>query len=97
MSACPVCCGERWVCENHRDTPWFSQTGCPKCGGAGAPCPACNQPAPGDTPALPPGFIVDQHLERYRNWLLPLAGGLGFALAAFILWCLWKVVVAFDL
>lgn len=36
---CPVCWGEGWVCENHRDEPW-NEYGC-DCG-AGAPCPKCN-------------------------------------------------------
>jgi hypothetical protein len=41
---CPTCRGLRWVCENHRDHPWDGLC----CGGAGAPCPACNVPDAGD-------------------------------------------------
>jgi hypothetical protein len=32
-----------------------------------------------------------KRIERARLWLLPVAGGLGFALVAFILWCLWRI------
>jgi hypothetical protein len=32
-----------------------------------------------------------QRLERYRSWALPVAGGFGFALVAFIVWCLWRI------
>lgn len=34
---CPICNGERWVCENHPSQPWLGGNAkC--CGGAGAPC-----------------------------------------------------------
>jgi hypothetical protein len=91
MALCPVCRGERWVCENHRDKPW-NASGC-ECG-AGAPCPACNQRARGETPSLPPDFETGT-LARHREWMLPVAGGLGFALVAFILWCLWELAALF--
>lgn len=48
---CPVCKGERWVCENHPGQPW-SPEGC-RCG-AGDPC-VCNQ---GPEVLNPPGFKV---------------------------------------
>lgn len=34
---CPVCHGDRWVCEDHPNKPWRDGDGC--CGGAGMPCP----------------------------------------------------------
>jgi hypothetical protein len=37
---CGTCKGEGWVCENHTDKHWSN--GC-CCGGAGSPCPECNQ------------------------------------------------------
>jgi len=41
--ACRNCAGTGWVCENHRDYPWAGLTnGAECCGGAGAPCGACN-------------------------------------------------------
>jgi hypothetical protein len=58
MNVCAICRGERWVCEDHRDTPWYSASGCPKCGGAGAPCPVCN--AAPVMPVLPTDFEVDE-------------------------------------
>jgi hypothetical protein len=51
---CGTCQGARWVCEDHPDRPWGSThpNGC-RCGGAGMPCPVCNnkegeRPAPAD-------------------------------------------------
>jgi hypothetical protein len=39
-TACPVCLGARWVCEDHPDQPWEHDG----CGGAGAAC-VCNPDA----------------------------------------------------
>lgn len=46
---CKRCDGTGWVCENHPDVPWAGLTGEPRCrsnvegcGGAGMPCPDCN-------------------------------------------------------
>jgi hypothetical protein len=52
--ACSRCDGTHWVCENHPERPWDGPKAC-GCGGAGDPCPACNDAAPGELP-LPPGF-----------------------------------------
>jgi hypothetical protein len=48
---CPVCKGERWVCEDHKDKPWNNE-GC-MCS-AGVPC-ICNR---GEIVENPPGFVV---------------------------------------
>jgi hypothetical protein len=46
---CPRCEGIGWVCENHPAVPWAGMTGEPTCrgnegcGGAGMPCPDCNE------------------------------------------------------
>jgi hypothetical protein len=40
---CDVCGSTGWVCEDHRDRPWDGTDHDCGCGGAGAPCPACNQ------------------------------------------------------
>jgi hypothetical protein len=47
---CPLCQGERWVCEEHTDRPW-PHGDCP---GPGVPCPICNTEEP---PRTPPGFV----------------------------------------
>ena len=39
---CEVWDNGGWVCEDHRDRPWQGDRAC-GCGGAGAPCPACNE------------------------------------------------------
>ncbi len=54
---CSVCNGEMWVCETHADEPWGGE-GCRLCGGAGAPCPACNTPDDGSMPAFAPGTSI---------------------------------------
>lgn len=63
---CPNCRGELWVCENHHDVPW-NEGDPPCCGGAGAPCPACNMPTDGSMPKPMTGSttIWDIH----RGWL----------------------------
>lgn len=47
---CPLCHGERWVCEEHPDQP-VDHDGCT---GAGDPCPVCNT---SDPPRPPRGFV----------------------------------------
>jgi hypothetical protein len=37
-----VCDDCGWVCENHPDRPFQGESAC-TCGGAGAPCPRCNE------------------------------------------------------
>lgn len=52
ISACPICKGSGWVCENHRDRSWPDECDC----GAGAPC-VCNTHADfiaGEMPDNPP-------------------------------------------
>jgi hypothetical protein len=58
MTNCSKCKDQLWVCENHPDRPWIGD-GCCLCGGAGMPCPACNQTDKGEFPALPEGFVPD--------------------------------------
>ena len=55
-----------WVCENHPKRAWEGEHA-GGCGGIGAPCPACNSPAPDDTPRLPDGFktIIDKDGWRH--------------------------------
>src|SRR5262252_4756539 len=60
---CQLCGGARWVCEDHTDKPWGDASDRPDachCGGAGLPCPACNQ-IPAREPDLSPGYrtIID--------------------------------------
>jgi hypothetical protein len=45
---CPLCEGERWVCEQHPERPFPHED----CDGPGDPCPACNPDA-----ELPPGWV----------------------------------------
>lgn len=45
LATCDVCGDGGWVCENHIDRPWEGtcEVGEPcDCGGAGEPCPVCN-------------------------------------------------------
>jgi hypothetical protein len=52
---CARCDGTHWVCENHPDRPWDGPKAC-GCGGAGEPCPDCNDAAADELPVLPKGF-----------------------------------------
>lgn len=64
---CKRCQDERWVCENHEDSPWTKSkpNGC-TCG-AGAPCPDCN-PCDRDHPPAPaPGSRVIFDRDGYRH------------------------------
>jgi hypothetical protein len=51
---CVQCHDERWVCENHPDTPWGIFAEDCFCAAPGAPCPSCND---SDSPAMPPGSV----------------------------------------
>ena len=53
---CQRCQDARWVCENHPDKSWGrGQDEC--CGGAGMPCPDCNERHDGERPAMSDDFI----------------------------------------
>ena len=54
--ACKRCGDTGWVCERHQSLPW---TGDRRylCGGAGAPCPACNPSDKDHPPRMPPDFV----------------------------------------
>jgi hypothetical protein len=56
---CNICRGGRWVCEDHPDKPWDGASDAPEachCGGAGAPCPACNPSDSEHPPEMPEGY-----------------------------------------
>ena len=56
---CKVCGDAPWVCENHPDKAWADESDSADachCGGAGAPCPACNPCDDENPPEMPPGF-----------------------------------------
>jgi hypothetical protein len=63
---CAMCKGNRWVCEDHPEKPWDGASDAPEachCGGAGAPCPACNPCDREHLPEMPEGYrslIVSQ-------------------------------------
>ena len=65
MMTCEICGDARWVCEDHVDKPWGGaserEDAC-HCGGAGMPCPACNQTQGIEPPEMPPGYrsIIDK-------------------------------------
>src|SRR6188472_3993592 len=62
MADCPRCDDYRWVCENHPDKPWEGPRAC-DCGGAGAPCPACNA-SEVTMPEMPDDFFEDRIIPR---------------------------------
>ncbi|MBR0746574.1 hypothetical protein JQ582_21825 [Bradyrhizobium japonicum] len=55
-----------WVCENHPDRPWDGRRAC-SCGGAGAPCPACNVSGEGEVPRMPKRFQVEVDKDGWRH------------------------------
>ncbi|MEY9132134.1 hypothetical protein ACVIWV_001990 [Bradyrhizobium diazoefficiens] len=63
---CTTCDGVGWVSENHLDRPWDGPRAC-TCGGAGAPCPACNAPVDGEAPRMPGGFHVEVDKDGWRH------------------------------
>jgi hypothetical protein len=60
---CRRCQDARWVSENHPDKPWNAEHE-KLCGGAGMPCPDCNEPHDGERPVMgddfTPAFDRDQ-------------------------------------
>ena len=38
LAICPVCLGERWLCQDHPDNTWPHDD----CAAPGRPCPSCN-------------------------------------------------------
>ena len=63
---CVNCDDLGWVCENHPDRPWDGARAC-TCGGAGAPCPACNAAGEGEVPRMPKGFQVEVDKDGWRH------------------------------
>jgi hypothetical protein len=63
---CALCEDSGWVCENHPKRAWEGEHAC-GCGGAGAPCPACNAPEPGEAPRLPKGYDTAFDKEGWRH------------------------------
>jgi hypothetical protein len=67
MRFCARCDNCRWVCENHPDKPWEGPRAC-GCGGAGMPCPVCNNRFDEDTePELPDDFEIDRR-RKLRDY-----------------------------
>jgi hypothetical protein len=67
-TACAVCGGALWVCEDHMDKPWggaSTRADACRCGGAGAPCPACNPCDEHTLPRLPDDY--ESFRSRY-DW-----------------------------
>ena len=62
---CKICDDAGWVCENHPDLPWDGPRAC-SCGGAGAPCPACNVPTK-DEPRTPTLFRIEFDKNGWRH------------------------------
>ena len=62
MADCSRCDDYRWVCENHPERPWEGPRAC-ACGGAGAPCPACNA-SEVTMPEMPDDFVEDRTIQR---------------------------------
>lgn len=61
-TTCERCYGALWVCEEHATRPWGGESEHPdacRCGGAGMPCPQCNQTdgSRNDRPRLPEGYV----------------------------------------
>jgi hypothetical protein len=56
MVHCRRCQDARWVCENHPDEPWTPAHEA-ECGGAGMPCPVCNEPHDGERPAMGDDYV----------------------------------------
>ena len=65
-TTCANCDDLGWVCENHPDRPWEGPRAC-NCGGAGAPCPACNAAGDGEVPRMPEGFRVEVDKDGWRH------------------------------
>ncbi|MGK7059224.1 hypothetical protein AB4853_22425 [Bradyrhizobium sp. 1050_B9_N1_2] len=65
-TTCTKCDDLGWVGENHPDRPWDGRRAC-TCGGAGAPCPACNAAGEGEVPRMPEGFRVEVDKDGWRH------------------------------
>jgi hypothetical protein len=61
---CETCRDTRWVCEAHPDLPWNDHPSACRCGEPGMPCPDCNEPKPGELPAMPPGFTPHFDIDK---------------------------------
>jgi hypothetical protein len=62
-----VCKGRRWVCERHPDQPFgppHNTADQASCGGAGTPCPICNQPELASRPDMGPDFTPDMDVDK---------------------------------
>jgi hypothetical protein len=56
------------VCEWHQSLPWTGDRRC-LCGGAGAPCHACNPSDKDHPPRMPPDFVSGmKHWKAVANW-----------------------------
>jgi hypothetical protein len=64
--SCARCDDVGWVCENHPYRPFDGPRRC-LCGGAGAPCPRCNQPTEGAAPRLPAGYKTEIDKDGSRH------------------------------
>ncbi|MCP1768328.1 hypothetical protein ABIB94_008124 [Bradyrhizobium sp. JR7.2] len=65
-ASCTNCDDLGWVCENHPDRPWEGPRAC-TCGGAGAPCLACNATGEGEGSRMPEGFQVEVDKDGWRH------------------------------
>jgi hypothetical protein len=63
---CLVCEDSGWVCENHPDRPFQGEHAC-TCGGAGAPCPSCNESNEDTEPRAPKGFKTEFDKDGWRH------------------------------
>jgi hypothetical protein len=63
---CIICEDGGCFCEDHQDRPWQGPHACP-CGGAGAPCPACNASGEGEAPRMPDGFKTEVDKDGWRH------------------------------
>jgi hypothetical protein len=63
---CTLCEDSGWVCENHTYRPWTGEHACP-CGGAGAPCMACNPSDEHHAPRLPEDFKIKIDKDGWRH------------------------------
>ena len=69
-SECAVYGGALWVCEDHTDKPWGGASNRPDachCGGAGAPCLACNPCDREHPPKIPDGYKTILDKDGWRH------------------------------
>ena len=70
QSECAVCGGALWVCEDHADKPWggaSNRADACHCGGAGAPCLACNPSDREHPPKMPEGYKTIFDKDGWRH------------------------------